>query len=58
MSEFISTNESAIRLGFFLGILALVALWEFAMPRRALTQPRWLRWYGAPGHLVQDLAQL
>ena len=49
MSEFISTNESAIRLGFFLGILALVALCELAMPRRVLTQARWLRWYGNLG---------
>ena len=49
MSEFISTNESAIRLGFFLGILALVALWELAMPRRVLTQPRRLRWSGNLG---------
>ena len=49
MSEFISTYESAIRLGFFLGILALVALWELAMPRRVLTQPRRLRWSGNLG---------
>ena len=49
MSEFISANEPAIRLVFFLGIFALVALWEFAMPRRALTQPRWRRWYGNIG---------
>ena len=45
MSEFISANESAIRLGFFLGIFALVASWEIVSPRRRLSQPRWLRWY-------------
>ena len=45
MSELIDTGEPAIRLGFFLGIFAFVALWEFALPRRRLTQPRWLRWY-------------
>ena len=49
MPEFISANEPAIRLGFFLGIFAFVALLELAMPRRALTQPRWLRWYGNIG---------
>ena len=49
MSELISANEPAIRLGFFFGIFGLVALLELAMPRRALTQPRWLRWYGNIG---------
>ena len=49
MSEFISANEPAIRLGFFLGIFAFVALLELAMPRRALTQARWLRWYANVG---------
>ena len=49
MSEFVSANEPAIRFGFFLGIFALVALWEIAKPRRRLAQPRWLRWYGNLG---------
>ena len=49
MSEFIGANETAVRLGFFLGIFALVALWELAGPRRTLTRPRWLRWYGNIG---------
>lgn len=49
MSEFINANEPAIRLGFFLGMFAFVALLELAMPRRALTQARWLRWYGNVG---------
>ena len=49
MSELISANEPAIRLGAFLGIFALVALWELAAPRRTLTRPRWLRWYGNIG---------
>jgi sterol desaturase/sphingolipid hydroxylase (fatty acid hydroxylase superfamily) len=37
-------HEPAIRLGFFLGIFALVALWEWRAPRRALRLSRWLRW--------------
>ena len=49
MAEIISANEPAVRLGFFLGIFALVALWEIAKPRRRLSQPRWLRWYGNIG---------
>ncbi len=52
MSEFVSLNEPAIRLGFFIGIFALVAAWEFAMPRRRLSRPRWLRWYGNIGIVV------
>ncbi|MCY4395167.1 MAG: sterol desaturase family protein [Rhodospirillaceae bacterium] len=56
MPEIISANEPAIRLGFFLGILGLVALWEVAAPRRALTQPRWLRWYGNIGIVIFNTA--
>ncbi len=56
MSEFISANEPAIRLGFFLGIFALVALWEIAAPRRALAQPRWLRWYANIGIVAFNTA--
>jgi len=49
MPELSDTGEAAIRLGFFLGILVLVALWELARPRRRLTHPRWLRWYANLG---------
>ena len=52
MSEFIGAGESAIRLGCFLGIFAVIALWELALPRRRLTQPRWLRWYANLGILA------
>ncbi len=45
MPEFIAAGEPAIRLGFFVGIFAVVALWELAAPRRVLSQPRWKRWY-------------
>ncbi len=37
-------HEPAIRLGCFLGIFVLVALWELRAPRRALRLPRGLRW--------------
>ena len=45
MDNFISTHESAIRLGAFFGVFALMALWELAAPRRALTQPKATRWF-------------
>jgi len=40
----IRANEVAIRLGFFFGIFAVMALWELAAPRRRLTQPKVVRW--------------
>ncbi|MCW8904318.1 sterol desaturase family protein [Sedimenticola sp.] len=43
-NNFILENEVPIRLGFFFGILLLVALWETLTPRRLLTQPKVLRW--------------
>lgn len=36
--------EWQIRLGFFLGVFALIGLWELAAPRRALTLSKAVRW--------------
>ncbi len=44
INEFIISNEAVIRLSFFLGIFALMALWEFIAPRRALTVSKVVRW--------------
>ena len=38
-------NEVTIRLGFFLGVLALMAIWEVLAPRRALTISKTARWF-------------
>ena len=40
----IQEREAIIRLGFFFGVLALMALWELAAPRRALTVSKGVRW--------------
>ena len=56
MPELFDTGEQAIRLGFFLGVFALVALWELTRPRRRLTQPRWLRWYANLGVVALNTA--
>ena len=56
MPELFDTGEQTIRLGFFLGVFALVALWELARPRRRLTQPRWLRWYANLGVVALNTA--
>jgi sterol desaturase/sphingolipid hydroxylase (fatty acid hydroxylase superfamily) len=44
MQAFILANEAAIRLGFFLGIFALMAIWEILAPRRIPTISKSLRW--------------
>jgi sterol desaturase/sphingolipid hydroxylase (fatty acid hydroxylase superfamily) len=44
VSQAILQNEPVIRLGIFLGVLAAVALAEFAFPRRPLTMSRGRRW--------------
>jgi sterol desaturase/sphingolipid hydroxylase (fatty acid hydroxylase superfamily) len=43
-NEFILQNEVTIRLGFFFGVLAVMALWEILAPRRALTVSKAVRW--------------
>ena len=50
--------EPAIRLGFFLGVFALVALWERLAPRRALTVSRALRWASNLGLVLLNTALL
>lgn len=42
--QYILQNEASIRLGFFLGIFAIMALWEIIAPRRALTVSKLVRW--------------
>ncbi len=44
MTETILANEPAIRLGIFLGVFALVVVFETLAPRRARTMPRTARW--------------
>ncbi|MDP6787413.1 MAG: sterol desaturase family protein [Rhodospirillales bacterium] len=44
MAESLAPFESAIRLGFFFAVLAVMVAWEVAAPRRTLTQTRRLRW--------------
>lgn len=44
LEEFIMSNEKSIRMGFFFGVLVMMALWEIAAPRRKLTVSKTLRW--------------
>ncbi len=54
MSDFLLTHEAAIRLSFFLGMLAIMAVWEVASPRRRREIPRLLRWTNNLGIVVLD----
>ena len=42
--QFVLAHEPSIQLGFFLGIFAVIGLWEVAAPWRALTVSKALRW--------------
>jgi sterol desaturase/sphingolipid hydroxylase (fatty acid hydroxylase superfamily) len=42
--ELILEYEPAIRLGFFLGVFGVMALWETFLPRRPRFVSRWVRW--------------
>ena len=44
INEFVMSNEKYIRMGFFFGMLAIMAIWEILAPRRALTVSKAVRW--------------
>src|SRR3990167_6509958 len=54
ISEFVIKQEVSIRLVFFFGILLVMALWEFAAPRRRLTASKALRWINNIGIVFLD----
>jgi sterol desaturase/sphingolipid hydroxylase (fatty acid hydroxylase superfamily) len=54
MSETILAAEPMIRLAAFLGVLAVMALWEVAAPRRRREIPRVIRWTNNLALVVVD----
>ena len=42
--DFVVDNEKTIRLSFFVGMLAVMAIWEIIAPRRKLTVSKAVRW--------------
>jgi sterol desaturase/sphingolipid hydroxylase (fatty acid hydroxylase superfamily) len=54
MTTLLLTHESGIRVAVFLGVLAAMALWEAAAPRRRREIPRVLRWSNNLGVVVID----
>jgi sterol desaturase/sphingolipid hydroxylase (fatty acid hydroxylase superfamily) len=57
-APYVLLHEPAIRLGFFVGTFALVALWEVLAPRRALTVSRAVRWASNLGLVVLNTVLL
>jgi sterol desaturase/sphingolipid hydroxylase (fatty acid hydroxylase superfamily) len=49
MTEFVSSNEAAIRIAFFLGIFSAVGIAEMIVPRRRLTTSKRGRWFANIG---------
>ncbi len=58
MNDWILQNEVPLRVGFFFGILALMALWELRSPRRALSVAKSLRWANNLGLVFLNTALL
>jgi sterol desaturase/sphingolipid hydroxylase (fatty acid hydroxylase superfamily) len=52
VETFIQQHEPGIRLAAFLGIFALMALWELRAPARVLSLSRWRRWSANLGLVV------
>ncbi|MDI3510966.1 MAG: hypothetical protein PWQ61_1731 [Betaproteobacteria bacterium] len=50
--QWVLGHEPLIRMGFFIGVFALVALWELASPRRVLLLNRRQRWTANLGIVV------
>ena len=57
-TAFVLAHEPAIRLGFFVGVFTLVALWEWRRPRRALRVSKALRWANNLGLVVLNTVVL
>ncbi len=51
-NQWLLSHEIPLRLGFFFGTFALIALWEGLAPRRALSIGRGLRWASNIGIVV------
>ena len=47
--DLVMEHEPAVRLGFFFGILVLMAIWEHLAPRRRPTVARSIRWFSNLG---------
>lgn len=58
MDTLVQAHEAAIRFGFFLGIFAVMAVWEVLAPRRVLTVSKTVRWLNNLGLVVLNTVLL
>nr|WP_242467629.1 sterol desaturase family protein [Thiocapsa imhoffii] len=58
MDSLIQSHEATIRLAFFFGIFALMAIWEVRSPRRSRTLTRLQRWTSNLGLVVLNTVVL
>ena len=58
MGDTLLANERVIRLGFFLGVFAMMSLWEGMAPRRARAVSRLVQWPGNIGIVALDVLLL
>ena len=58
LTELIIKNEAYIRLGFFFGVLGIMAMWEIITPRRTLVVSKSLRWINNLGIVFLNTAIL
>ena len=58
LNELVLEYEKPLRLGFFLGIFAIMALWEVFAPCRALSVSKAIRWGNNLGLVVLNTALL
>ena len=58
MQDFVVAFEPHVRLGVFLGVFVLVALWERAAPRRPLRVSKAVRWMSNVGIVIIDTVLL
>lgn len=54
MFETMLQNEQEIRMAFFLGVLVIMAIWEFITPKRRREIPRLIRWTNNIGIVMLD----
>jgi sterol desaturase/sphingolipid hydroxylase (fatty acid hydroxylase superfamily) len=54
VNSLLLNHEPFIRLGFFFGILILMAIWEGLAPRRQLQISKSMRWFGNLGIVIID----
>jgi len=50
--SWVMSHEPVVRLGFFAGVFMLMAIWEFAAPRRELKVAKGPRWFANLGIMV------